>query len=135
MTSIISPKTSKRLPVYVEEEELNTLFEYVEFPDNWQGRTERLVMQLFYQTGMRLSELIQLKESQLDIAGKQIKVLGKGNKERIIPVDRDFLLELQKYVDEKPVSLPICKTYLYQIKGNPYNQGLYMLLCTNTWVR
>ena len=119
MTSIISPKTSKRLPVYVEEKELNTLFDYVEFPDNWQGRTERLVMQLFYQTGMRLSELIQLKESQLDIAGKQIKVLGKGNKERIIPVDRDFLLELQKYVDEKPVSLPNTQNLFVSDKGKP----------------
>ncbi len=103
MASIISPKMSKRLPVYVEEKEMHVLFDHVEFPDNWQGRTERLVMKLFYHTGMRLSELIQLKEAQIDIAGKQIKVLGKGNKERIIPVEKEFLLDLQKYVDEKPV--------------------------------
>lgn len=106
MGSIISPKISKRLPVYVEEKEMHMLFDHVEFPDNWQGRTERLVLKLFYQTGMRLSELIQLKETQIDIAGKQIKVLGKGNKERIIPVEKNFLLDLQKYVDDKPVREP-----------------------------
>ena len=106
MTSIVSPKMSKRLPVYVAEKEMHTLFDYVEFPDNWKGRTERLVMKLFYQTGMRLSELIHLKEAQIDIAGKQIKVLGKGNKERIIPVEQSLLIDLQRYVDEKPAHLP-----------------------------
>jgi integrase/recombinase XerC len=119
MGSIISPKISKRLPVYVEEKEMHTLFDYVEFPDNWQGMTERLVMKLFYQTGMRLSELIQLKEAQIDIAGKQIKVLGKGNKERIIPVDKDFLLDLQKYVDEKPLRIPGILHLFVTEKGKP----------------
>jgi integrase/recombinase XerC len=106
MNSIVSPKMSKRLPVYVSEKDMHTLFDYVEFPDNWKGRTERLVMKLFYETGMRLSELINLKEAQIDIAGKQIKVLGKGNKERIIPVEKSLLIDLQKYVDDKPARLP-----------------------------
>ncbi|MFX8848554.1 site-specific tyrosine recombinase XerD, partial [Acinetobacter baumannii] len=66
MTTIISPKLSKRLPVFVEERDMDTLFAHMEFPDNWGGRTERLVILLLYSTGMRLSELIQLKESQVD---------------------------------------------------------------------
>lgn len=106
MTSIVSPKMNKRLPVFVAEKEIHTLFDDVEFPDNWKGRTERLVMQLFYQTGMRLSELINLKEVQIDLSGKQIKVLGKGNKERIIPVEKSLLISLQQYVDDKPAKLP-----------------------------
>jgi len=101
LVSVVAPKMNKRLPVYVEEKEIKTLFDHVAFSDDWKGRTERLVMQVFYQTGMRLSELIQLKEKQIDLAGKQIKVLGKGNKERIIPVDKSLLIELQRYVDEK----------------------------------
>lgn len=101
LVSVVSPKMNKRLPVYVEEKEIKTLFDHVAFSDDWQGRTERLVMQVFYQTGMRLSELINLKEAQIDLAGKQIKVLGKGNKERIIPVEKSLLMDLQKYVDEK----------------------------------
>lgn len=119
MDSIISPKMSKRLPVYVEEKEMHTLFDHVAFPDNWQGRTELLVMKLFYQTGMRLSELINLKETQIDIAGKQIKVLGKGNKERIIPVERSFLVDLQKYVDEKQMEIPGVQNLFVSENGKP----------------
>jgi integrase/recombinase XerC len=101
MVTIVSPKISKRLPVFVEEKHLTTLFEHVSFTDDWKGRTERLVLQLFYASGMRLSELIQLKESQLDASYHQVKVLGKGNKERIIPVAKDLIEELQSYIEEK----------------------------------
>jgi integrase/recombinase XerC len=119
MDSIISPKMSKRLPVYVEEKEMHTLFDHVPFPDTWQGRTELLVMKLFYQTGMRLSELINLKETQIDIAGKQIKVLGKGNKERIIPVEKSFLVDLQKYVDDKQMKIPGVQNLFVSENGKP----------------
>ncbi len=91
MSTVISPKINKRLPVYVEEKDMQTLFEYVEFPDNYTGQTERLIMQLFYNTGFRVSELINLKISQVDFSNNYIKVLGKGNKERIIPVQKDLL--------------------------------------------
>ncbi len=104
MTTIVSPKLNKRLPVFVEEKDIRTLFDYVEFSDDWKGRTEKLVMQLFYSTGMRLSELIGLKESQLDASLSQVKVLGKGNKERIIPISPDLVQALQTYIKEKPVA-------------------------------
>jgi integrase/recombinase XerC len=102
MTTIVSPKTSKRLPAFVEEVDLKTLFEHVAFPDTWQGRTEKLVLRLFYSTGMRLSELIHLKVSQLDAAQYQLKVLGKGNKERIIPLGADLVQVLQAYQSDLP---------------------------------
>lgn len=104
MTTIVSPKLNKRLPVFVEERDIRTLFDHVEFSDGWKGRTEKLVMQLFYSTGMRLSELIGLKESQLDASLSQIKVLGKGNKERIIPVSQELVKALQDYIKDKPVA-------------------------------
>ena len=103
MVTVTSPKISKRLPVFVEQKDIATLFNYVEFSNDWKGRTERLVLQLFYSTGMRLSELINLKESQLDPNNNQVKVLGKGNKERILPLSQNLLKELQQYVNEKPV--------------------------------
>lgn len=117
MGVIISPKTKKRLPVFVAEKDINTLFEHVEFPDNWEGRTERLVLQLFYQTGMRLSELIQLKECQVDYSGKQIKVLGKGNKERIIPVDLALLNHLKQYMADRPEQIAGVQTVFTTAKG------------------
>lgn len=101
MTTIVSLKVSKRLPSFIEEKEINTLFQHVEFPDTWEGKTIRLLMQVFYQTGIRLSELINLKESQIDRSNNNIKVLGKGNKERIIPVNKKLLDEMFKYIKDK----------------------------------
>jgi integrase/recombinase XerC len=102
MNIIIAPKVNKRLPAYIEEKDMQTLFEYVEFSNDWNGRTEKLVLSLFYNTGMRVSELINLKISQLDTAYNQIKVLGKGNKERIMPVDKELMQQLKDHIASQP---------------------------------
>ncbi len=101
MAAISSLKVSKRLPSFIEEKDINTLFEHVEFPDTWEGKTNRLLLQILYQTGMRLSELINLKESQIDSSNNNVKVLGKGNKERIIPLNRELLISILNYISEK----------------------------------
>ncbi|GEO09387.1 tyrosine recombinase XerC [Segetibacter aerophilus] len=101
MTTIISPKVGKRLPSFVSESDMDTLQQYVEFPDTWKGQTDKLLLELFYGTGMRLSELIGIKESQLDVANGQVKVLGKGNKERIIPVSKELANQLANYINDK----------------------------------
>ena len=119
MTTIVSPKINKRLPVFVEEKNTNTLFSYVEFNDNWMGRTDRLILILFYNTGMRLSELINLKEKNIDTYYSQIKVLGKGNKERIIPVLKELSKEIENYIGSKPVKLEGVTEVLVNEKGKP----------------
>jgi integrase/recombinase XerC len=86
MATIVSLKVNKRLPSFIEEKDMDTLFQHVEFPDTWEGKTNRLILQIFYQTGIRLSELINLKESQIDKGYSNLKVLGKRNKERIIGI-------------------------------------------------
>lgn len=101
MVTIIFPKVNKRLPQFVEKKDVETLFNYVEFPDNWQGKTDRLILKLFYNTGMRQAELVNLKETHLDASKKVIKVLGKGNKERVIPVSQELMDELVAYTAEK----------------------------------
>ena len=101
MTTIISPKIKKRLPQYVEEKDTTTLFEHVEFPATWIGQTERLVLELFYSTGMRQAELVMLKELQLDAGNGNIKVIGKGNKERILPISRSIITSMQQYLADK----------------------------------
>lgn len=105
MTTIISPKIPKRLPVYVEQKDTDTLFRYVEFPDTWSGKTDRLILSIFYNTGMRLSELVNLKESQVNMSANTIKVLGKGNKERIIPVSPALIKEITDYIAQKSRAL------------------------------
>ena len=101
MATIISPKVKKRLPQYVAEKDILTLFSYVEFPDNWEGKTHRLLLQLFYNTGMRQAELVTLTESQVDISNGNIKVLGKGNKERVLPISKDLMLLIVNYQEGK----------------------------------
>jgi len=97
MTTIVSPKQNKRLPQFVDKRDTATLFTYVEFTDDWKGLTERMVLSLLYNTGMRQAELIGLKEDYIDYSKHTIKVLGKGNKERIIPVSENLILEIKEY--------------------------------------
>lgn len=101
MAAITSPKSGKRLPVYVEQSDIAVLFRQLEFPDTWEGWTDRLVLAIFYHTGIRLSELIQLKERQVDGGNRSIKVLGKGNKERVIPVGAWLMGEIKTYCEKK----------------------------------
>lgn len=101
MGSIISPKSGKRLPVYVGENEMQLLEDHIEFPHDWQGKTDRLLIRMFYQTGVRLTELVTLKNSQLLTDAATIRVLGKGNKERIIPLGNSLVEEIRLYQQEK----------------------------------
>jgi len=98
---ITAPRSSKRLPGYIEEKDLKVLLSNVDFPKTWKGLTDFLILEIFYNTGMRLSELVNLQESQINFSGKTIKVLGKGNKERIIPVKPELTLHISSYINEK----------------------------------
>jgi integrase/recombinase XerC len=100
MSKIISPKNDKKLPHFVREDDIKRLFT-LEFPDDWAGRTSRMILLLFYYTGMRVSELVNLKETALNASGGNIKLLGKGNKERIIPLDKTFIQSLEEYTAAK----------------------------------
>ena len=102
METVISPKVSKRLPAFVAERDMEQLLVNLAFAEGWKGLTEKLVIQLFYATGMRLSELIGCKEQQLDVSKRVIKVLGKGNKERILPISQALAQDLASYIKEKP---------------------------------
>ena len=108
MTGIISPKVSKRLPQFVEKKDITTLLIHVEFPDNWQGKTDKLILQLFYNTGIRQAELIGLKEIDISKNNSSIKVLGKGNKERIIPVSNQLMQQMQEYIEDKKRLFEAC---------------------------
>jgi integrase/recombinase XerC len=101
MAAIIGPKAGKRLPVFVEERDMAVLFGEVRFADDWEGLTDRLLLALLYHTGMRLSELIGLKEGLVDSGNRTIKVLGKGNKERVIPVSGVLVEMVEEYKAKK----------------------------------
>lgn len=98
MGKISSPKTAKKLPVYVEAEKLDTLLDNKEFGDDFAGMRNKMILELFYGTGMRLSELIGLEISDLNLRSRQLKVTGKRNKQRIIPLYPSLCTELEKYL-------------------------------------
>jgi len=102
MGNIISPKISKRLPVFIKEKDLVDLTNALNTnSEDWDSLNTKMLITIFYSTGMRLSELINLKERQVDFSRKQFKILGKGNKERIIPAGVELLVVIKDYINEK----------------------------------
>ncbi|HML58448.1 MAG TPA: tyrosine-type recombinase/integrase [Ferruginibacter sp.] len=101
MTAILSPKVKKRLPQYVEKQDMDRLFQDDVFPQDFKGQTERVILQILYATGIRRSELLNLKEQHIDFSNQTIKVLGKGSKERLIPVSASLLALLREYRELK----------------------------------
>jgi integrase/recombinase XerC len=95
---IIPPKNKKRLPIFVEEKQMIDLFKEVDFGDGFIGERDKLIITLFYCTGIRLSELISLKFFDIDFHNNTIKVLGKRNKERIVPIGTILKTDMEKYL-------------------------------------
>ena len=95
LANVQLPKVSKRLPSFVKQKEILLLGDRSFFPDDFFGFRDYLMIRLFYQTGMRLSELTNLKDS--DINSDSIKVLGKRNKERLIPISLEFSKLIEQY--------------------------------------
>lgn len=97
-----APKIPKRLPVIIEESKLNNLLDSTEvFTDDFNGLQERLIIELLFGTGIRLAELLSLKESDINTYEQNIRVLGKRNKERIIPVNISLMNLIKQYIHEK----------------------------------
>lgn len=90
-------KTAKKLPAFAREPEMDTLLDPSVFSDDFQGWRDRLIIELLYCTGIRLSELIGLRDSHVDLLRKEIKVLGKRNKERIIPFPSSLIMVISSY--------------------------------------
>jgi integrase/recombinase XerC len=135
MINIISPKVNKRLPVFVEQKDMGTLLSHVEFPDSWNGHTDKLLIEIFYNTGMRLSELVNIKEDQIDFSNRSIKVLGKGNKERVIPISAQMASQIKYYRDEKRKEFEkFDETYLLVNNNGKKLYQKYVYLCVKKYL-
>ena len=98
MDKVIAPKQGKDLPIFVSELEMANLFENIEFPDSFEGKRDRVIIELLYATGIRCAELRSIERGGIDFYQKTIKVLGKRRKERIIPFSRDLVPVLEDYI-------------------------------------
>jgi integrase/recombinase XerC len=97
MDLVTLPKLDKKLPKFVEEKSLEFLLNEFEYSKDFTGIRDKLILDLFYQTGIRQAELINLKILDVNFNEYQIKVLGKRNKERIIPISPKLLETIKAY--------------------------------------
>lgn len=119
MQLIKAPKIPKRLPVFVEAQKLDHLLDGAGFfADDFNSKRDHLVIELLFGTGIRLAELIGLKETDFDLYAGTIKVIGKRNKERIVPVNKPLINQLNSYIELK--------------KLQKFNNNLLNLIVTNT---
>jgi integrase/recombinase XerC len=93
-------KTGKRLPSFLKEDQTEELMA-TEVDDSWKSMTGKLLLEILYNSGMRVSEVVSLKEKHIDTRRSAVKVLGKGNKERIIPLKPEMLKQIISYRDSK----------------------------------
>lgn len=94
---IILPKIDKKLPEFIKESTIDTIFEAEQFEKNFSGIRDRFVLELFYATGMRLTELINLTEESFDVKKGELRILGKRNKERIVPLTPHIISIMDEY--------------------------------------
>ncbi len=115
MSLVKGPKKEKRLPAFAKKSELKDEHLQSVFNDSFDSRMDRMILETFYHTGIRLSELINLKIT--DLRNDQIRVVGKRKKERIIPISSSFFSELQSFVKEKEFNDYKKSEYLFSLKN------------------
>ncbi len=128
---VLTPKAPARLPVFLEEQQTELMGGgSAVFAEGFEGATEYLILELLYQTGMRRAELVQLKETDVEYGRKQIRVLGKRNKERMVPVGDALLAELKGYTELKRKNFNQAQPFLLSLKtGKPlYAQYVYRVV-------
>ncbi len=110
--NISALKKAKLLPVVVAEEQINTYLNSENNTDDFPSFRNKLIIDLLYSTGMRRSELIGLQDSSIDFSNRSLKVKGKRNKERIIPLSNKMMEQLQKYLDLKEETFKVATPFL-----------------------
>ncbi len=125
MLKVVAPKSKKRLPVFIEENQIENLLNQIKFDDGFVGERDKLIIELFYVTGIRLSELVNIKISDVDFNNNLIKVLGKRNKERLIPLSISIVNELEFFIKKYDLN-----QYLFTNLGGTkvYNKLVYRVV-------
>jgi integrase/recombinase XerC len=131
LEKVVLPKRKKSLPVFIEEEALTNLLDNYNFGDGFAGIRNRTIIEFLYLTGMRRSELIGLKENDVDLTEGSVKVTGKRNKQRIIPLVSPFIVRLEEYIKVRNENVATGKNGWFFItdKGNKlYDKYVYNIV-------
>lgn len=130
-SKLIAPKVGKRLPEYAEEQQMEFLLERMTFPEGYIGVRDKTIIELFYATGIRKAELIGLNIKDIDFVGLTIIVLGKRNKQRIIPISREMGIMLSDYIHERDNAFPeVGEDFLFLTKNGKllYPKAVYNIV-------
>jgi len=128
---VLKPKLNKRVPAFLEEAKMDQLLDDFDFGNDFEGIRNKLVLDVFYQTGMRSSELIGLSTRAVNLPGKSLKVEGKRRKERIIPVNKGLADSIERYllVRKSVVKDPEEDRLIVTRKGRPvYEKLIYRIV-------
>ncbi|MDZ4204771.1 MAG: tyrosine-type recombinase/integrase [Bacteroidales bacterium] len=98
MGKVVSPKATKKLPEFIDKESMDRLFSEIVFKEGFVGARDRLVLEILYSTGMRVSELVALQEKDVDLSLGQMRVTGKRNKQRVIPFGPNLGKQISEYI-------------------------------------
>lgn len=131
MRQVVAPKVGSRLPAHVPPADLQRLFDQLTFPDDFGGRRDRLALELLYGTGMRRAELISLRIDAIDRPQRLIRVLGKGQRERLLPFGPELDRTLTAYLDDRRQAFPdsLHPQLLLTDRGEPlYPKFVYNLV-------
>lgn len=131
LEKVVLPKRKKSLPVFIEEEALTNLLDNYNFGDGFAGIRNRTIIEFLYLTGMRRSELIGLKDNDVDLTEGSVRVTGKRNKQRIIPLVSPFILRLEEYIKVRNENVATGKNGWFFItdKGNKlYDKYVYNIV-------
>ncbi len=131
LEKVALPKRKKSLPVFVEEIALEELLDRYDFGDGFSGIRNRTIIEMLYLTGMRRAELIGLRDSDVDLEEGTVKVTGKRNKQRIIPLVKPFEVRLREYtgIRDKELTIPHERWFFMTDKGNKlYGKYVYNIV-------
>ena len=133
MLKVVGPKKKKPLPSFVREKDMDRVLDETSFEEGFEGVRDRMILEMFYATGMRLSELIGLNDADVDFSTKLIKVTGKRNKQRLIPFGDELAKDLLIYIKVRNETIPHGAEAFFVLKdGNRmYPMAVYRIVKRN----
>ncbi len=120
MSKIVTPKVPKHLPVFFTEKETRHIYDDANFDDTFEGRRNQLLLRLLYETGMRRAEVVGLTEKSVDFVANSLKVLGKRDKERIIPIENELAHTIKCYFSLKEQEVGSTDAFFVRLDGTPF---------------
>lgn len=131
MLKIVSPKVKKRLPEFVDAKNMEALFNGEMFNDDFEGLRDRLILEILYSTGMRVSELTNLNAEDVDMYNQSVSVTGKRNKQRVIPLTIKLVKAIKEYLKKRKEIKTTENNLLITLKGKKMTRILIYKIVNN----